>query len=225
MISFHDIEGAIDTALHGSSQVWSIVDDSGTPIISFKTLLKAEYRSSGSVVFEPIEQNSFATYNKTSEPMEYFFEVALQGASTLPGFTNNNFAAALTRLEELKVGTETFSFITPFKAFYNLTLEGYSTVFEHTTSMIVIGLQCKEVKEVQQGYTNVELKNDTASDVKPISQSDASNPDNVDTSDTGITNTTTPTSEEKKETMESILYPLNPEDDSVGGSGGGFEDE
>lgn len=221
MISFHDIEIAVDRGLHGNPQIWSIAGNDGTPIIGFKTLLKAEYKSSGSVVFEPIEKNSFATYNKTSDPMEYYFEVAIQGESTIYGFTNNNFATALTKLEELKVGTETFAFISPFKDFYNLTLEGYTTVFETTSSMMIIGLQCKEVKEVQQGYTNV-----TVNDATPIGQGDASNSSNTSTTDTGITGTDSPTSEEKKQGRESILHGIGGTiikgSQRGGGGGGGF---
>lgn len=204
MISFHDLERVVDRTLHGNPQIWSIVDDGGNPIINFKSLLKAEYKSSGKAVFEPIEQNSFATYNKVTEPMEYYFEVALQGASTLPGFTNNNFAEALTKLEELKLGTETFSFVTPFKYYYNLTLTGYSTSFETSSSMIVIGLQCIEVKEVQQGYTNVEVN-----DATPISQDSASDPSNSDTVDTGITGTQAPSNEEKKQVLRSTLRDIS----------------
>lgn len=193
MISFHDIERKVDNILHGTSQVWTIANSGGTPIISFKSLLKAEYRSGGKTVFEPIEQNSFATYNKTTEPREFFFEVALQ----LP---NNNFAAALNTLETLKKGTELFSFVTPFTSFPDLTLEGYSTTFEASSSMLIIQLDCKEVIQVEQGYTNV-----TVNDATPITSKDAKNPDNVDTVDTGMTGTQYPTDEDKGNANQSII--------------------
>ena len=67
--------------------------------------------------------------------------------------------------------------------------------------MLIVELQCKEIIQVEQGYTNV-----TVNDSTPISQDSAANPDNVDTSDTGMTGTRTPTQEEEEKTRESILY-------------------
>ena len=174
------------------SNLYMIADEGGSPIIGFKSLLKAEYKSNGTVVSEPIEQNSYATYNKTTEPREFYFEVALQAP-------NNDFSAAISKLEELKKGTEVFHFVTPFSEFENLTLEGYSITIETYTSMLVVGLQCKEIIEVQQGYTKVEIN-----DAAPINAGDASNPDNADTVNTGMTGTRSPSSEESSQGDESI---------------------
>jgi len=190
MISFDDLKGTPFMPIQRN--LYTIAGQDGSPIISFKTLLKAEYKSSGKVVFEPIEQNSFATYNKTAEPREFYFEVALQQE-------RNDFSAALSKLETLKNGTDVFSFVTPFTEFPNLTLEGYSTVFETFTSMMIIGLGCKEIIEVQQGYTNVKIN-----DATPIDNS--KNPSNTSTSDTGMTGTGNPTDSEKEQANESISY-------------------
>ena len=193
MISFHDLEKEVDSFLYGKGQLYTLADEDGNPIISFKSLLKAEYASSGTVVSEPIEQNSFASYNKTTEPREYHFELALQ-------MPNNDFSAALDKLEELKNGTELFSFVSPMHTFSDLSLEGYSTTFESFTSMMVVALDCKEIKQVEQGYTNV-----TVNEATPISQGNAANADNADTVDTGMTGTSEGTTEEK-EKSSSTLY-------------------
>ena len=182
MISFSDLVGQRTT----TKQTWSVATSEGTPVISFTSLLKAEYKSSGKVVFEPIEENSFTAYNKTTEPREFYFELALQSP-------DNDFGAALDTLEELKTGTELFSFVTPFMAYEDLTLEGYSTVFESSSSMMVVGLQCKEVKEVEQGYTTV-----TVEEATPIGSGDAKNPDDVDTQDTGMGGTRDGNGQEKE---------------------------
>lgn len=196
MISFHDIERNVNDILYGRPQRWAIADNFGSQIIAFKTLLKAEYKSSGKVVFEPIEENSFASYNKTNEPKEFYFEVALQ-------YPNQDFGVILGKLENLKLGTDLFSFITPWNSYSDLSLEGYSTTFETTASMLIIGLQCKEIKQVQQGYTNVKVN-----DATPIGSGDAQNPDSVDTTDTGMTGTSGGTSEENKQTRRSIYRGL-----------------
>ena len=117
---------------------------------------------------------------------------------------NNDFSAALDKLEELKNGTELFSFVSPIHTFSDLSLEGYSTVFESVTSMMVVSLDCKEIKQVEQGYTNV-----TVTEATPISQGNAANADNADTVDTGMTGTSEGTTEEK-EKSSSTLY------DSIG---------
>ena len=190
MISFEDLKGT--PFMPTQSNLYMIADEGGSPIIGFKSLLKADYNSNGTVVSEAIEQNSYATYNKTTEPREFHFEVALQAP-------NNDFSAAISKLEELKKGTEVFHFVTPFSEFENLTLEGYSITIETYTSMLVVGLQCKEIIEVQQGYTKVEVN-----DATPINAGDASNPDNADTVNTGMTGTRDPSSEESSQGDESI---------------------
>lgn len=190
MISFEDLKGT--PIMPMQSNLYMIADEGGSPIIGFKSLLKADYNSNGTVVSEAIEQNSYATYNKTTEPREFYFEVALQAP-------NNDFSAAISKLEELKKGTEVFHFVTPFSEFENLTLEGYSITIETYTSMLVVGLQCKEIIEVQQGYTKVEVN-----DATPINAGNASNPDNADTVNTGMTGTRNPSSEESSQGDESI---------------------
>ena len=190
MISFEDLKGT--PFMPAQSNLYMIADEGGSPIIGFKSLLKADYNSNGTVVSEAIEQNSYATYNKTTEPREFYFEVALQAP-------NNDFSAAISKLEELKKGTEVFHFVTPFSEFENLTLEGYSITLETYTSMLVVELQCKEIIEVQQGYTKVEVN-----DATPINAGNASNPDNADTVNTGMTGTRSPSSEESSQGDESI---------------------
>lgn len=195
MISFNDLVTTdIPIMPIAQGSLYSISGEDGTPIIGFKTLLKAEYKSSGSVVSESIEMNSFAAYNKTTEPREYSFSVALQAP-------NNDFSSAVSKLEELKKGTELFSFVTPYLVFNSLTLEGYSTAFETYTSMMVIDLECKEILQVEQGYTNVNVQ----SEATPISQESAADESNADTVGTGITNTEPATTTETQETEESIL--------------------
>ena len=194
MISFDDLLTTDTIMPMAQGSLYSISGEDGTPIIDFKTLLKAEYKSSGSVVSAPIEMNSFAAYNKTTEPREYSFSVALQAP-------NNDFSSAVSKLEELKKGTELFSFVTPYLVFNSLTLEGYSTAFETYTSMMVVDLECKEILQVEQGYTNVEVN-----DATPISQESAADESNADTVGTGITNTEPATTTETQETEESILY-------------------
>lgn len=193
MISFGDLMGNNPSFPFSKNQIWTIAGEDGTPIISFKSLLKAEYGSNGTVVSEPIEQNSFTSYNKTTEPREYHFELALQ-------MPNNDFSAALDKLEELKNGTELFSFVSPIHTFSDLSLEGYSTVFESVTSMMVVALDCKEIKQVEQGYTNV-----TVTEATPISQGSAANADNADTVDTGMTGTQTASEAEEQSANQSIL--------------------
>lgn len=193
MISFDDLLTTDTIMPMAQGSLYSISGEDGTPIIDFKTLLKAEYKSSGSVVSEPIELNSFAAYNKTTEPREYSFSVALQAP-------NNDFSSAVSKLEELKKGTELFSFVTPYLVFNSLTLEGYSTAFETYTSMMVVDLECKEILQVEQGYTNVEVN-----DATPISQESAADESNADTVGTGITNTEPATTTETEQTEESIL--------------------
>lgn len=219
MISFGDIERTINIILFGQNQKYLLANADGSPIIGFKTMLKAEYKSDGKTVFEPIEENSFATYNKTTEPRDFYFELALQ-------FPNQDFGVVLGVLENLKKSTDLFIFITPFNSYSDLTLEGYSTVFETTTSMLIVGLQCKEVIQVAQGYTNV-----TINDATPINGDNAKDPSSTTTSNTGMTGTRAGTKEEKENAERSGMVIIAGEDEenlpnsNTGQNGGGFEDD
>ena len=81
-------------------------------------MLEMGINSGSKLPSEPIEQGSFATYNRVIEPLGGTCRLALQG-------TDAEIQSTLNALEELKTGTKKIEFITPFDSYENLMLESY----------------------------------------------------------------------------------------------------
>lgn len=170
---------------------WVISDDDGNPILPIYSVLGLpNITAGGAAVSAPVEENSFQTYNKTSEPISISMDIVFQG-------TNAEIQSALEKVLELKNSTEKFSIVTPFYEFQNFTLEnfGYSLTAENGYGSVVVSLSCVEVKEVTATYTSVSQESIQANQTT-ISESDATEPSDVTTVDTGRTATATPTAEE-----------------------------
>lgn len=171
---------------------WVISDDDGNPVLpTYSVIGIPNITSGGQAVSAPVEENSFQTYNKTTEPMSISMDIAFQG-------TNAEIQSALDKVSELKESTEKFSIITPYYEFQNFTLEnyGYSLTAENGYGSVAVSLSCVEVKEVAAAYTSVSQEA-IQENQKTISETDAANPSDVSVVDTGRTATVAPTTEEE----------------------------
>ncbi len=213
---------------------WNLVSyTTGKPILTFQSFLKADLQADASVISDSIEQTSFASYNKTVAPKKYHFDLAIKNREFgTTDFGRNPMAAQLVpdtfqqtyfRLEELKSSTEMFSFISPSMEYKNLTLANYSISWENTTDLIIVSLDCVEIREVQAAYTKVDTSDLSAAqeaaraaaeaekaktevkasaDDGKISEKDATDDSNTDTAGTGDVQPEAPSSE----TNESVLH-------------------
>lgn len=152
---------------------WNLISyKTGQPILTFQSFLKGSLQADASVVSDSIEQTSFASYNKVTSPKKYHFDLAIKrqefgttifgqnpmAARTVP----DTFQQTYYRLEDLKDSTEMFSFVSPSMEYRNLTLSNYSINWENTTDLIIVGLDCVEIREVQAAYTKVDTSDLTA---------------------------------------------------------------
>lgn len=180
------------------SEEWTITDKNGNallPIYSINGL--PSITAGGKAVSAPVEQNSFQTYNKTSEPIEVQMDIVFEG-------TNAEIQNGLTKTLELKESTETFSIVTPYYEFENMTLESlnYSQTTSNGLGSVLVSLVCREVKEVTVAYTTVSQKaiqanqqapaSSAGADSTPISAADATDPSDTSMVDTGQTATAAP---------------------------------
>lgn len=173
---------------------WMIADEAGNSILPVYSVLSVDVTMDGRAVSDPIEEGSFTTYNKTTSPISIDMGISFQGDKA-------SLQEAVTKAKELKESVNTFSIVTPYYEFENMTLErlSYNMRVENGLGVLVVSLSCVEVKEVQAAYTSV---SQTA-----IQAAQCSNASNASTVDTGQTTTATPTEEEqeKAETEEGII--------------------
>lgn len=148
---------------------WGLFDKAGLELITFSSVLAVEVTDEGVTTSEPVEEGSFATYNKNNAPLEVMLTAAIDGEP-------DELQAAIQTLREAKAGTALYSVITPEAEFANMNIENVSfrRVREDGVNVILFELRLKEVREVSPRYTTTRIK-----------RAAAKNSDNVSTSNTG----------------------------------------
>ena len=171
-----------------NSNEFSLVDsETSLSAFDFDSLIQFEVKAEGYVVSAPIEQGSFASYNKVDSPNYIEVQLARQG-------TDDVLQSALKTLDSLQTTANKVNFVTPVAEYQNYTLESYdfSMTNRNGLGVLYIRLHLIEVREVTPQYTNA--GGDGKS--KPISTKDAKNPANASTTDRGKTQAKTPTTSE-----------------------------
>lgn len=156
-----------------NSNEFSIVDsETSLSAFDFDALIQFEVRAEGKVVSAPIEQGSFASYNKVDSPNSLEVVLAKQG-------TDDVLQAALKTLDSLQTTASKLNFITPVAEYENYTLESYDFSMNQRDGLgvLYIRLHLIEIREVAPQYT----------DSKSISSSNAKNAADSSTTDRGKT--------------------------------------
>ena len=81
--------------------------------------LSADIRNESKVVSAPVEEGSFATYNKVATPLEVNVTLGIQG-------DDSTLQDALDTLTTLQAGTQLVSLVTPNAEYPDLNLEGFN---------------------------------------------------------------------------------------------------
>ena len=172
-----------------SSAEWVIADESGNSILPVYSVISVDVQMDGRTVSDPVEEGSFTTYNKTSAPTTIDMEVSFQGDKA-------SLQEAVTKAKEIKEGVTTFSIVTPYYEFENMTLErlSYKMRVENGLGILIASMMCTEVKEVDADYTSV---SQTA-----IQASQCANASNTSTVNTGQTTTSILTTAEQSAAEE-----------------------
>lgn len=133
-----------------TTDTWAIVNDDSVGIADFGSIISVEVQHGGQVVSEPVERGSFATYNKTNEPIGIYAVAAKSG-------TSDELQAVLDALSEVKASTALYRIITPEQEYTSLSLESYNykRVREDGANVLIIEMLWVEVKEVETNYTTV----------------------------------------------------------------------
>lgn len=176
------------------TETWSFKDKQGTSIFGDTKVMDINVGHNGSVVSAPIEEGSFFSYNKTGEPTKISCTLAFQG-------TAQYLQSTLNVLKKYKESMDTFSIVTPYAEYENMTMESMSYVRDVTNGegLMYVKSSFVEIKEVQVAYSST----DVSELPPPISEGDAADPSDASTQDTGMTSTTTP-SESNQKKMRSV---------------------
>lgn len=156
-----------------NSNEFSLIDsETGLSAFDFDALIQFEVRAEGYVVSAPIEQGSFASYNKVDSPNYIEVQLAKQG-------TDDVLQAALKTLDNLQTTASKVNLITPVAEYENYTLESYdfSMTQREGLGVLYVRLHLIEIREVSAQY----------SDTKSISAANAKNPADASTTDRGKT--------------------------------------
>lgn len=111
-------------------------------------IIAMSMKDGGTVVSGPVEEGSFASYNKTTEPFEISATLAFQGTDTY-------LQSIITDLKTLKNSVTTFSIITPYEEYKSMTLESYSYEYslDKGLGILYIDAEFKEIREIMLSYT------------------------------------------------------------------------
>lgn len=179
-------------------QQWMIADERGNSVLPIKSILSLSATSGGSVVSDAIEEGSFTAYNKTSEPLELNMEIGFEGEDW-------ELNHALTSLTELKESVATFSIVTPYHEYENMTLENYDYEMKTENGLGALIANCtfKEIREVKPAYSQVDASTirqnqdeNRAAQSESISSDDCSDASDSSVSDGGQVSSSTPTGDE-----------------------------
>ena len=164
------LQGILWTVLETSSQ-WGVWDSQGNPVADpsvFRGITGAalealgigptysvntvDYRREGRVSDFPVEQGSFATYNKVQLPANPIVTLALD-AST------NDRSFFLSTLDAATTSTETFSVVTPEITYVGYTIDrmSYKRTAPRGANLLIVELSLQEVREVSAAYSTQQI--------------------------------------------------------------------
>lgn len=131
---------------------WSLNNASGERVVEFTSFLSMDLRDDYNVVTGPVEEGSFASYNKVASPLEIDCSLGIEG-------DDNTLNVALDALNELAASTGILSLVTPETEYYNLNLKSVSYRRRREDGLGVLWLDLKlvEVRQVEAQYTNEKL--------------------------------------------------------------------
>lgn len=141
---------------------WTLLDESGATAVTFTSFIDIDYRNEGQALSYPIEQGSFANYNKVDTPLDIRVTLGLQGAES-------DFEYILTKLDEYKKEAVKLSVVTPSALYESMTLVTYSykRTQDSSAGMLVVELVLNEVREVKTQVTTTVItkpKNPTSAE-------------------------------------------------------------
>lgn len=129
--------------------LWRIISEQGGDAVNFSSMLEFSVNAGGSALTTPIEEGSFATYNKIQSPLDISLQLAVDGDAYAQ-------QAAVDRLEEMRNGLEKVALSTPYEYYDSLTIDSFSHRRAQglANHALVADLHLVEVREVGAAQNN-----------------------------------------------------------------------
>lgn len=136
----------------GGQHRWGLKDSHGNDALLFASFISCEVRNEGQIVSAPVEEGSFASYNKVAKPISVLLSISMQGDDAY-------LQASLDQLQRLKTGLEMLIVVTPNEEYSNLNLESYSyrRAIDQGLGVVYADLVLNEVRQVRRQYSNSRL--------------------------------------------------------------------
>ncbi|OYZ43326.1 MAG: hypothetical protein B7Y20_14955 [Acidovorax sp. 16-64-162] len=99
-------------------QKWGIYDDAGNLVLEPDSFIGMDFANNWQISDYPVEQGSFATYNKVATPYSSTVSMAKGGSEA-------DRTAFLTTLDTIAGGLTLYTITTPEKNYINATIERY----------------------------------------------------------------------------------------------------
>ena len=131
---------------------WGLYDEQGRQAAVFDAFFGISLKAEAKVTGSPVERGGFASYNKVNAPTRLQVTLGRTGRASV-------CAAILDRLEELKVGTELISVITPDRVLDGYSLAGFDYTYQAADGVdrLVVTLALEEVRQVDAEYSDQQL--------------------------------------------------------------------
>lgn len=142
--------------------VWGIFDKDGYSVLECDSILTADYTNDGRVSTAPIQEGSFAAYDKIDNPDSIVF-VASKGG------TDQDRALFFDTLKSLKNSFELFDFITPETKYENLSIESYSISrrSDDGVQLVKAEIRCTEIRQNYPLYAKNKNENARSPNATP----------------------------------------------------------
>ncbi len=136
--------------LPGDVPQWILADDQGNAIVTPDSVVDLGYRGDEQVANYPVEQGSFASYNKVAQPQELTLRLSCGGKN----MTRDLF---LMELDFLRTSLTLVNVVTPDMTYrgYNVDRVDYSRKNSTGLSLIVAEVHLLEIRtSAQASYSN-----------------------------------------------------------------------
>lgn len=126
--------------LLGFQQQWGIFSN-GAPVVEADNVVSFDFRQDFSISNYPVEQGSFASYNKVQHPQEMKFRFSTGGS-------NASRQAFINSIQAVIADTNLYDVVTPDAAYTNLNFThwDYSRSADRGNGLLVIDVWCEEVR-------------------------------------------------------------------------------
>lgn len=140
-------------SLFQATEYWSLLgQETGYDIVTFTSFISMDVKDGGKVVDTPVEEGSFATYNKVDNPREVKCTLATQG-------TDEELQAYIQSLTDLRNGTDLVMVSTPVFLYENMNLEefSYSLKVDDGRGVLYADLSLVEIRQVEMEYSDAKV--------------------------------------------------------------------